>query len=127
MTDKWIGVDLDGTLARHYWPDDGPYDHTRIGDPILPMLNRVRAWCEQGVEVRIFTARVGPQPDPARREESILAIDTWLLKHLGFVLPITATKDFRMAELWDDSAVRIHRNTGHRCCDGTIPAKDPAA
>ena len=57
----WIGVDLDGTLAEHYWPAKGDYDPTRIGDPIPMMVERVRGWLAEGREVRVFTARGGPQ------------------------------------------------------------------
>jgi len=49
----WIGVDLDGTLAL-------TVSNTReIGAPIVPMLARVHDWLDQGLEVRIVTARVG--------------------------------------------------------------------
>jgi hypothetical protein len=50
----WIGVDLDGTLAR--------YDRWRgvqhIGEPVPAILDEVRKWLAIGHEVRIFTARV---------------------------------------------------------------------
>ena len=42
MSDPWIGVDLDGTLA-HYTGWRGE-DH--IGKPILPMLLRIKMWLE---------------------------------------------------------------------------------
>lgn len=49
----WIGVDLDGTLAMHRaYCDSEP-----IGPPVPAMLDRVIAWLEQGIEVRILTAR----------------------------------------------------------------------
>ena len=54
MTNGWIGVDLDGTLAY--------YDQWRgalhIGEPIPVMLERVKRWLDEGKDVRIFTARV---------------------------------------------------------------------
>jgi hypothetical protein len=50
----WIGVDLDGTAAKY----DGWKGPTEIGEPILPMIARIRAWRARGIEVRIFTARV---------------------------------------------------------------------
>lgn len=50
MNRGWIGVDLDGTLA-HYDKWIGP-EH--IGEPIAPMVDRVRAWLGQGIEVRIL-------------------------------------------------------------------------
>lgn len=101
----WIGVDLDGTLA-HYAGWAGP-DH--IGEPVIPMLNRVKNWLANGVEVRIFTAR-------AFVPEQIPPVQEWCLKHIGIALPVTNIKDFGMVELWDDRCVRVIPNTGIRCC-----------
>lgn len=103
----WIGVDLDGTLA-HYDRWCGP---ASIGEPVPTMVARVCYWLKLGREVRIFTARVGPQPNG----EDVIArkaIEAWCEKHLGQVLPVTATKDFRMVELWDDRCVTVEANTG---------------
>ena len=50
----WMAVDLDGTLA-HY---DKFISPSHIGEPIAPMVARVKKWLSQGKEVRIFTARV---------------------------------------------------------------------
>jgi hypothetical protein len=105
----WIAVDLDATLA-HYDEWKGP---AHIGPPIPAMVARVRAWLAAGHEVRIFTARVGPQPgDEAQLARA--AIEAWSAHHLGVVLPVTATKDFTMLELWDDRAVQVVPNTGLR-------------
>lgn len=50
---EWIGVDLDGTLAKFTeWQEDGG-----IGEPIQPMIDRVKDWLKNGQEVRIMTAR----------------------------------------------------------------------
>lgn len=49
---RWIGVDLDGTLAKSVSSTG-----TAIGDPATPMLNRVKQWLSRGQEVRVFTAR----------------------------------------------------------------------
>ena len=106
---EWIGVDLDGTLAK--------YDKFRgihhIGEPIPEMKDRVMRWIEQGHLVKIFTARVS---DP----EAINPIIDWLIKHeIGYTdkgylqpLEITNVKDFGMSELWDDRAVGVEPNTG---------------
>lgn len=95
--DGWIGVDLDGTLAQ--------YDHYRgdahVGAPIPAMVQRVRAWIDEGRDVRLFTAR---KPHPAIRK--------WMQQHLGKVLPITHTKDYHMQLLIDDRAIGVQRNTG---------------
>lgn len=122
----WIAVDLDGTLA-HY---DGWKGAEHVGDPIAPMLERVRRWLGEGKEVRIFTARCFPivahdaesneflalpgHPDDgvAQAAAAIIAIQDWCKKHIGCVLPITCMKDFHMLELWDDRAVQVRQNTG---------------
>lgn len=116
--DGWIGVDLDGTLARY----DGWKGPAHIGEPIPGMLERVKAWRLEGRDVRIFTARVGPQP----AGEDLLAraaIEAWCLHHLGEALPVTATKDFAMLELWDDRAIQVVPNTGVRVDRKDEPAR----
>lgn len=105
----WIGVDLDGTLA-HYdgWVSDG-----KIGLPIPAMAERVRKWLSEGVDVRIFTARVGSKTEGESKYESD-RIHAWTQEHFGVRLPVTATKDFAMVELWDDRCVQVESNTGRR-------------
>ncbi len=103
---SWIGVDLDGTLAEyHGWTraDD-------IGKPIVPMLLRVSAWINHGMDVRIFTAR--GSIDQADRDLAYPAIRRWCIEHLGKELEITNVKDLHMIELWDDRAVGVVRNVG---------------
>ena len=56
MSNGWIGVDLDGTVALY----DKWVHHTHIGNPIEAMVKRIKNWRAQGHEVRIFTARVYP-------------------------------------------------------------------
>jgi len=98
----WIGVDLDGTLAE--------YDHWRggdhIGEPVPPMLKRVKKWIDDGVEVRIFTARA------ALGKDFLDVLKKWLVDNVGQELPITNVKDFDMIEMWDDRAVTVQHNTG---------------
>jgi hypothetical protein len=108
----WIGVDLDGTLA-HY---TGWVDENHVGEPIPPMLARVKQWVADGREVRIFTARVGPH-DPAKvrpdyRHRVVRVIHEWLAKHGLPRLEVTATKDYGMVELWDDRCVQVIPNAG---------------
>lgn len=100
---KWIGVDLDGTLAYY----DGAMGHN-IGHPLKPMLARVKDWLASGVEVRIFTARAG---DPSQLPH----IRAWLQQQGLPELAITDRKDFGMVALYDDKAIRIQRNTGRIC------------
>lgn len=98
----WIGVDLDGTLAY--------YDHWRgvshIGEPIAPMVDRVKQWIKQGKVVKIFTARVS---DPAF---NVQVIHRWLQDQGIPPLEVTNVKDFHMKELWDDRCVQVGLNTG---------------
>ena len=107
----WIGVDLDGTLT-HY---DGWRGIEHIGEPVAPMLARVKAWVERGVEVRIFTARVSVGPGDRStmgREGVTEIIQDWLEKHGLPRLAVTNVKDFGMVELWDDRAIQVRMNTG---------------
>jgi hypothetical protein len=103
----WIGVDLDGTLA-HY---DKWRGITHIGEPVPDMLDRVKNWLSEGKDVRIFTARVCPQPE-GRAKTAAYWIRQWCLKHIGQALPITNEKDLAMIELWDDRCVTVQKNTG---------------
>lgn len=97
----WIGVDLDGTLA-HYEGWKGP-EH--IGEPIEPMLQRVKNWIDQGVTVKIFTAR-------ACTPEDVPYVEEWLEHHGIGGLEITNAKDHDMIECWDDRVIQVLPNTG---------------
>lgn len=117
----WVGVDLDGTLAFY----DG-WKGGAIGDPVPAMAERVKDWLLQGVDVRIVTARVaetgmrnqvGGVDDKAFCDSQRQAIQDWTELHFGVRLPVTATKDFAMHELWDDRAVRVRLNDGTTCCN----------
>ena len=101
----WIGVDLDGTLAKY----DGWQGADHIGEPIGPMLERVKAWLAKGQAVKIFTARVCID-----REAVVAVIDAWCMKHFDQVIEVTNTKDYGMIELWDDRAVQVIPNSGKR-------------
>jgi hypothetical protein len=106
-TDRgWIGVDLDGTLAEYY----GWKGVEHIGEPVPAMLARVERWLSQGIEVRIFTARIS---HPQRRA-AIRAIGDWCERQGLPRLPVTNTKDLRMIELWDDGVVQVEINNGKR-------------
>lgn len=107
----WIGVDFDGTLAM-YTEWKGP---THCGEPIMPMVDRVKAWLAAGVEVRIFTARVshdGSAKRMAEADDARFAIVNWCWQHIGTALRVTNQKDYAMLELWDDRAVQVRMNTG---------------
>lgn len=112
MSKVWYGFDFDGTIAYYdHWKSSG---HT--GDPIPAMTNKMRLFLQQGRDVRIFTARVTPDArdkDPQQEVNNArIAIDSWCLKYLGRTLPITATKDRLMLELYDDRAKQVIPNTG---------------
>lgn len=120
----WIGVDLDGTLAQY----EGWQGADHVGEPVPAMLARVKAWLNDGWEVRIFTARVSAPCRPVghivpadvrdavarvnNAETARRAINAWCEKHFGHRLPITCAKDYGMVELWDDRAVQVTPNTG---------------
>jgi len=105
---SWIGVDLDGTLAYY----DGWRGVAHVGEPIPAMVERVKKWLAEGHEVRILTARVGPGQCVHDQQTSARLIHEWCLEHIGVALTLTATKDLKMFELWDDRAVCVERNTG---------------
>lgn len=103
-----IGVDLDGTLAEY----SGWKGKEHIGEPIQLMLDRVKDWISQGIEVKIFTARAGDI-------EAIPYIEDWLIKHGISGLEITNIKDHEMTQFWDDRAVSVIPNTGELAEDQT--------
>lgn len=98
----WIGVDLDGTLARQHSETQDP---DKIGEPVEPMMERVRKWIADGQTVKIFTAR-------ASVPRQIALVKEWLRAHDLPDLEVTNVKDFKMLELWDDRAVQVGRNSG---------------
>jgi hypothetical protein len=98
----WIGVDLDGTLAKiGSWRG---LEH--VGEPVPLMLERVRHWLASGLRVKILTAR-------ASRPDGIPPVRRWLEKNgLPADLEITNAKDFSMIECWDDRAIQVVQDTG---------------
>lgn len=117
-TSGWIGVDLDGTLAL-YGGWQGP---NHIGPPIHAMVDRVKAWLAEGIEVRIVTARVArtglfvsdsqmlDNDDFAAQQARV--IGDWCQEHIGVRLKVTAQKDFGMICLYDDRCAAVETNTG---------------
>ena len=108
----YIGVDLDGTLAFYEkWHADGG-----IGEPIEPMVNRVKDWLAQGLEVKIISARVAkfaPEGQiPEFDEDQLNRVYAWCEKHLGKKIPVQFWKDYAMHALFDDRARRVELNTG---------------
>lgn len=114
----WIGVDLDGTLAK--------YDKWRgffhVGAPIGKMKSRVEKWLCDGREVRIVTARVAPPTDGSKFPKLQVEIARnvvmrWLKDNIDGgekITKVTHEKDNEMLELWDDRAVQVEQNTGRQ-------------
>ena len=98
----WYGVDLDKTLAR-YRKGQGS-----IGEPLAPMVARVKRLIGRGKEVRIMTARATGDD----RHGNIVEIHEWLKENIGIPIEVTATKDYEMVELFDDRATEVEPNTG---------------
>lgn len=129
----WVGVDLDGTMFVYTeWVGWNVF-----GKPIPLMIERVRAWLEAGIDVRIVTARVGlpimmikqgrldsPIVNRAKINTCrvtgalfsdgmmITAIQDHCERHGLPRLPVQCHKDVNMIELWDDRAVQVVANTG---------------
>jgi hypothetical protein len=103
----WVGFDLDGTLAVY----DEWRGATHIGEPIMPNVKRAQRYLQDGIEVRIFTARADGGLD---LEEVTNAIQDWTEKHIGRRLAVTNRKDFGMIRLYDDRAIQVEFNTGRR-------------
>jgi hypothetical protein len=102
--EDWVGVDLDGTLARtdnpgHFAP---PYP---LGEPVLSMLEMVKSLLAAGVTVKIFSARAC---EPA----GIPAIQDWAERHGLGRLEVTNLKDFNLIRFYDDRAIQICPNLG---------------
>ena len=117
----WIGVDFDGTLAEY----TGWKGADVLGKPLMPMVHRVRQWLDQGVEVRIVTARACPvKPEGYENDipTAVAAIHEWCIEQFGQPLVVTYQKDYNMIELWDDRAVAVLPNDGRKvtslmeCC-----------
>lgn len=97
----WVGFDLDATIAEY----DGWIGPEHIGRPIPSMIKRIQGYLEQGVEVRIFTAR-------ASIPEQVKHVEEWCVKNIGVKLKVTNQKDFGMVLLYDDRAKQVIPNRG---------------
>lgn len=51
----WVGVDLDGTLAKHLWTPSNPT--SEIGDPIPEAVEKVRELVALGYKIIVHTSR----------------------------------------------------------------------
>ena len=126
MTQGWIGVDLDGTLAKY----DGWRGELHIGEPVPMMLERVKGWILQGKAIKIVTARVsvGTGDRSSSTVDQIrTAIQDWCEEHLAVRLEVVCCKDFGMIELWDDRCVQVVPNTGMTIEESLNAEKWPVA
>lgn len=103
---EWLGVDLDGTLAKYSVYDD------EIGEPIPEMIQRVRRWIAEGKEIRVLTARGTIDGKETNAYEQRVKIHEWVKKHIGHPLEVTHKKDPFMKKLYDDRVQQVEKNTG---------------
>lgn len=93
-TKNWVGVDFDQTLCENLG-----------GEPVPAMMKVVRGFLDQGIEVRIFTARAC---DP----DTKLSVEKWLKKHGLPALKVTNQKDWDTMLILDDRARQVIANEG---------------
>jgi len=109
---RWIGFDLDGTLATQKKGQIG------IGKPVPKMVTLLRRYLKAGVWVKIFTARAHPSwlvyhIIKASQYTPSGEVLEWLIKNqLPSTLEITCEKDAKMYRLYDDKAIQVRKNTG---------------
>ena len=98
---KWVGFDLDGTLAE--------YDKWRgietIGKPIKPMLDLAKELNANGQKIKILTAR-------ASDKNAIPYIKAWLENNGLYDIEVTNEKDSYLIKFYDDKAIQVKYNTG---------------
>ena len=106
--EKWIGFDLDGTIAEY----NGWKGIAHIGKPIKPMCDVLNKLHADGKKVKILTARVAPRDEGGDPAEARRHIEIWCKQYLGFVPEITHEKDSCMEYLYDDRAIQVIPNKG---------------
>lgn len=103
--EPWLGVDLDGCLAKEL----KPFNPLKIGPPILAMVRKIKQALERGITVKIFTARLA---DTDKATAISRLIRAWTKRYIGVPLDATNKKDPGMMELWDDRARQVEKNIG---------------
>lgn len=113
----WIGVDWDRTLVEYHTNPNG-YDPLHMGEPLWPMVARIKDWLAVGMQVKIFTARASGFNLENERERSLksLVIQT-MQDHMENVmglprLQVTNEKDYLCEAIYDDIAIGMIPNTG---------------
>lgn len=97
-----IYIDFDGVIAKQ----EGGYKR-EIGEPIIPMINKVNQWIKDGHNITIFTARADYSDSFEKMD-----LEIFLAKHFGKILPITNKKSHNADLYIDDKAIRCIKNTG---------------
>lgn len=94
---KWVGIDLDGTLAEPVWPDPG------VGDPIWDNIEKMIEVYEAGYKIMIHTSRYWGDYE---------LIKAWLKEHnlYHMVKEIQCGKPLYRAYV-DDKAIRADAET----------------
>jgi hypothetical protein len=103
-----IALDFDKTLANH--ESDWPLE--KIGEPIIPMLNKLKDWLNKGYKVSIFTARMSSDKTPEVRDAQRKIIEDFFQRHRLPKLPITANKHPEFSHFIDDRAYHAEPNMG---------------
>lgn len=121
----WIGFDLDGTLVAHGSNDD-VINHRINGEPIAEIVQLIHKHKAEGLEIKIFTARVSlgcgydMSNAPINRivfaKQAREAIQAYCLIYFGEIFDITCEKDFNCVRIYDDRARHILCDTGKVCC-----------
>lgn len=96
-----IGVDLDGTLAEELVP----FDPLKIGKPISTMVEKVKTALEDGICIKVFTARLA---DEKLRDQIKKIIREWTKEVIGTPLESTNEKTPGTVEIWDRNQALGH-------------------
>lgn len=111
LENRWIGFDLDSTLAVM----NGFKGWHHIGEPVEPMINLAKKYLEMGIKVKVFTARASAESlscSKIKFEQLEKVIQDWTEKNIGQRLEVTDHKDCFMLKFYDDSCVQVVPNTG---------------
>ena len=107
--EKWLAVDLDGTLAIY----DGWKGEEHIGDIIEPVAEKIKERVAEGWKVAIFTARVSSILSN-EVSHATNVIWKWIDDNdmSQYISGITAVKGKHFIEFWDDRAIAVEKNKG---------------
>lgn len=97
----WVGFDLDGTLAE----SEDDFDPNSVGKPIKSMVELAQGLMNEGVKVKIVTAR-------AADRSKIHVVEDWAAENFVGDVEVTNEKDPGMRCLFDDRVVQVAKNKG---------------